>query len=120
MPVCGLEAWRCFRMLDTTLQMRSLCCWPRLAFTSRADPLTRSVGYQRAGVVAAFINAVTLIVISLYIFWEAISRLLHPQAVDDKLMFWVALLALVVNGGIMLALNRGQKGNSMCERRSST
>lgn len=82
-----------------------------LYFQSRPADTVKTFGYQRAGVIAAFINAVTLIVISLYIFWEAITRLLHPQGVDDKLMFWVALLALVVNGGIMLALNRGQKGD---------
>jgi len=82
-----------------------------LYFQTRPADHTKTFGYQRAGVVAAFINAVTLIVISLYIFWEAISRLMHPQAVDERLMFWVALLALVVNGSIMLALNRGQKGD---------
>jgi cobalt-zinc-cadmium efflux system protein len=82
-----------------------------LYFQSRPADQVKTFGYQRAGVIAAFVNAVTLIVISLYIFWEAITRLIHPQAVDDRLMFWVALLALAVNGGIMLALNRGQKGD---------
>jgi len=82
-----------------------------LYFQTRPADHTKTFGYQRAGVIAAFINAVTLIVISLYIFWEAVTRLMHPQPVDDKLMFWVALLALVVNGSIMLALNRGQKGD---------
>ena len=69
----------------------------------------RTFGYQRAGVVTAFLNAATLLIISLVIFWEAITRLIHPEAVDDKLMFWVALASLVVNGGIMLALNSGKK-----------
>ena len=82
-----------------------------LYFQTRPADQIKTFGYQRAGVIAAFINAVTLIVISLYIFFEAVTRLLHPQAVDDKLMFWVALLALVVNGGIMLALNSGRKGD---------
>lgn len=82
-----------------------------LYFQSRPADRIKTFGYQRAGVIAAFVNAVTLIVISLYIFWEAITRLIHPQAVDDRLMFWVALLALAVNGSIMLALNRGQKGD---------
>ena len=82
-----------------------------LYFQTRPADQVKTFGYQRAGVVAAFINAVTLIVVSIYIFWEAITRLIHPQAVDDRLMFWVALLALVVNGSIMLALNRSQKGD---------
>ncbi len=82
-----------------------------LYFQSRPADQVKTFGYQRAGVVAAFVNAVTLIVISFYIFWEAITRLIHPQPVDDRLMFWVALLALAVNGAIMLALNRGRKGD---------
>ena len=82
-----------------------------LYFQTRPADQVKTFGYQRAGVVAAFINAVTLIVVSIYIFLEAITRLIHPQAVDDRLMFWVALLALVVNGSIMLALNRSQKGD---------
>lgn len=71
----------------------------------------KTYGYQRAGVIAAFLNAATLIVISLLIFWEAVSRMLRPQRVDDAMMFWVALAALVLNGAIMLALHRGQKGD---------
>jgi cobalt-zinc-cadmium efflux system protein len=71
----------------------------------------KTFGYQRAGVIAAFLNAATLVLVSIYIFWEAVTRLVHPQTVDDKMMFWVALLALVLNGSIMLGLNRSQKGD---------
>ena len=69
----------------------------------------KTFGYHRAGVVTAFVNAATLLLISLVIFYEAVTRLLHPEPVDDVLMFWVALAALVLNGGIMLALNSRRK-----------
>jgi len=72
---------------------------------------TKTYGYQRAGVITAFLNAATLVLISLVIFWEAISRILHPQHVDDRMMMWVAAAALVLNGAIMLALHSGQKGD---------
>jgi cobalt-zinc-cadmium efflux system protein len=72
---------------------------------------TKTYGYQRAGVITAFLNAATLVVISLLIFWEAIGRLLHPQPVDEKIMIWVAIAALILNGAIMLALRSGQKGD---------
>jgi cobalt-zinc-cadmium efflux system protein len=52
-----------------------------------------------------------LIVISLIIFWEAAIRIIHPQPVNDRMMMWVAAAALVLNGAIMLALRRGQKGD---------
>lgn len=72
---------------------------------------SKTYGYQRAGVVAAFLNAATLIVISLVIFWEAISRILHPAPVDDRTMMWVAAAALILNGAIMLGLNSGRKND---------
>lgn len=73
-----------------------------------ADEL-RTFGYHRAGVVTAFLNAATLVLISFVIFYEAVLRILHPEPVDDRMMFWVALGALVLNGGIMLALNSRRK-----------
>jgi cobalt-zinc-cadmium efflux system protein len=71
----------------------------------------KTFGYQRAGVIAAFLNAATLIVISLVIFWEAIARLMHPEPVDDRMMIWVAAAALILNAAIMLALNRRAHGD---------
>jgi len=71
----------------------------------------KTYGYQRAGVIAAFLNASTLIVISMVIFWEAASRIMQPQPVNERIMIWVAAAALILNGAIMLALHRGQKGD---------
>jgi len=71
----------------------------------------KTYGYQRAGVIAAFLNASTLIVVSLVIFWEAAGRIIRPQPVNERTMIWVAAVALVLNGAIMLALHRGQKGD---------
>lgn len=82
-----------------------------LYFQGRPADQTRTFGYHRAGVLAAFINALTLIGISVFIVWEAIQRLLRPQAVDDIIMVWISILALVLNGGIMLALRQSQKGD---------
>jgi cobalt-zinc-cadmium efflux system protein len=72
---------------------------------------SRTYGYQRAGVLCAFINAGSLIAISLFIFWEAGRRLIQPEAVNEEWMGLVALAAIVVNGGIMLALRSSQKGD---------
>jgi cobalt-zinc-cadmium efflux system protein len=71
----------------------------------------KTYGYGRAGVVTAFLNACTLLVISVVIFWQAITRLMHPQPVEDSVMLWVAVAALVLNGSIMLALHSGRKGD---------
>ncbi|PWU01169.1 MAG: cation transporter [Terriglobia bacterium] len=64
----------------------------------------KTYGYQRAGVLSAFVNALTLAVIAAWIFYESVERLRQPQSVDQRVMLAVALLGLVLNGGIMWAL----------------
>ena len=84
-----------------------------IGFYVQGKPADRSktFGYGRAGVITAFLNAATLIVISLVIFWEAVLRFIHPEPVNDRVMMWVAAAALMLNGAIMLALHGGQKGD---------
>jgi len=67
---------------------------------------SRTFGYHRAGVLAAFINAVTLVLLSVWIIYESWTRLVHPIAVDDRTMLWVALGAAVLNGGVMMGIQR--------------
>ncbi len=69
-------------------------------FQSRPADDSRTFGYQRAGVLAAFINAATLIVISLWIAVEAVHRLSSPVAVQPKLMMIVAAAGVLMNGVI--------------------
>jgi cobalt-zinc-cadmium efflux system protein len=64
----------------------------------------KTYGYQRAGVLSAFVNALTLVALSAWIFYESIERLRQPLAVNQNVMIAVAAVGLVMNGGIMLAL----------------
>jgi cobalt-zinc-cadmium efflux system protein len=73
-------------------------------FQSRPTTHTKTFGYQRAGVLAAFINAATLIVISLWIGFEAFHRLSAPVAVQPRLMMIVAAAGVVMNGVIAALL----------------
>ncbi|MGX9853991.1 cation diffusion facilitator family transporter [Limimaricola variabilis] len=54
-------------------------------------------GYGRAEVVAALVNYTTLILIGLYLGYEAIARLFAPEPVAGWIMVWIAGLALVVD-----------------------
>jgi cobalt-zinc-cadmium efflux system protein len=66
----------------------------------------KTYGYHRAGVLAAFVNALTLVLISFFIFWEAWQRLLHPVPIESGVMLGVAAIALLMNGAIMVGLHR--------------
>jgi cobalt-zinc-cadmium efflux system protein len=72
---------------------------------------TKTYGYHRAGVLAAFVNALTLALLSAWIFYESVLRLRSPEAVHENVMIWVAALGLVLNGGIMLALRGASHGD---------
>ncbi|HMF89992.1 MAG TPA: cation diffusion facilitator family transporter [Candidatus Angelobacter sp.] len=83
-----------------------LLSWVAVFLHSRPRSATKTYGYHRAGVMAAFINALTLIGIAFYIFYEAILRLGQPVAVQPKVMIWVAVAGVVMNGTISLFLFR--------------
>ena len=66
----------------------------------------KTYGYHRAGVLTAFVNALTLVGISIFIFYEAWQRFLRPQPVEEWTMMWVAAGALALNGGILWGLHQ--------------
>ncbi len=73
-------------------------------FQSRPADDSKTFGYQRAGVLAAFVNAATLLVIALWIGVEAVHRLSIPVAVQPRLMMTVAAAGVVMNGVIAALL----------------
>jgi cobalt-zinc-cadmium efflux system protein len=73
-------------------------------FQSRPADSTKTFGYQRAGVLAAFVNAAVLILISLWILAEAVRRLSSPVAVEPRVMMIVAAAGVVMNGAIAALL----------------
>lgn len=75
---------------------------------SRPADEEKTYGYHRAGVLAAFINALTLLLLALYIFHESYQRLVAPQVVDELTMLVVAALGLLVNVAIMWGLRAGK------------
>ena len=75
-------------------------------FQSRPASSTKTYGYQRAGVLAALVNATSLVGVSFFIFYEAVRRLQHPEHVHATLMMWVAAAGVVMNGVIALLLYR--------------
>jgi cobalt-zinc-cadmium efflux system protein len=73
---------------------------------SRPPSSTKTYGYHRAGVLAAFVNATSLVAVSFFIFYEAFRRLQHPEPVHAGLMMGVAAAGVVMNGVIAFLLYR--------------
>jgi len=73
-------------------------------FQTRPVSHNKTFGYQRAGVLAAFVNAASLIVISLWIAYEAVHRLSAPITVQPRLMIYVAAAGVLMNGVIAALL----------------
>jgi len=83
--------------------------WLAMQWAQRPADSEKTYGYHRAGTLAAFTNAVLLVVLALWLGYEAIERLRAPVEVVESWMIWTSLAALAVNGGITLALLRGHK-----------
>src|SRR6202051_4644335 len=73
---------------------------------SRPASSTKTYGYHRAGVLAALVNAVSLVAVAFFIFYEALRRLQHPEHVQASVMMWVAAAGVLMNGVIALLLYR--------------
>ena len=69
-------------------------------FQSRPATDRKTFGYQRAGVLAAFVNALTLGLLSIWIGISAVHRLAAPVAVEPHLMMYVAVAGVLMNGAI--------------------
>jgi cobalt-zinc-cadmium efflux system protein len=80
---------------------------------SRPASSTKTYGYHRAGVLAALVNAVSLVAVSFFIFYEAFRRLHYPEHVQASVMMWVAGAGVVMNGVIALLLYRSGGGNDV-------
>src|SRR4029077_6277017 len=74
--------------------------WLAMRWAQRPADSEKTYGYRRAGVLAAFTNAVLLVILSLWLGWESIERLRAPVDVIESWMIWTSLAALAVNGGI--------------------
>jgi cobalt-zinc-cadmium efflux system protein len=80
-----------------------------MRWAERPADSDKTYGYHRAGTLAAFTNSVCLVLLSLWLAWEAIDRLRSPVTVIESWMIWTSVAALAVNGGITLALVRGRR-----------
>jgi cobalt-zinc-cadmium efflux system protein len=78
--------------------------WIALYFERRPPDEQKTFGYQRAGVLVAFVNALLLVAVGIYLLYDGYQRIMRPEPVASGAMLVVGVVALVVNGGISWAL----------------
>lgn len=83
-----------------------------IRFARRPATPERTYGHHRAEILAAAVNAVVLLGVSIFVLYEAVQRLRHPPEVESGVMLAVAAVGLVVNA-ISVGLLWGGSGDSL-------
>ena len=95
-------------MLTDTLAIA--LSWGAIWLAQRETTPQRTYGFKRAEILAAFVNALGLALLALWIIREAIARVLNPHPVMDGVLLGVATAGLMVNViGLMLLRHQAQK-----------
>ena len=113
--VAGIQAHSLALVSDAghnfTDALALLLTWVGFYLQSKPANEIKTYGYHRASVLSAFVNALTLVALSGWILYEAVERLRHPQPVQELVMMAVAVLGLLVNGGIVLVLRAASRND---------
>lgn len=71
----------------------------------------KTFGYKRAEIIAAFVNAATLIIVAVILIIEAVDRFFNPQEIESDLVIWLSLLGVAANGFSVLLLKKDAASN---------
>ena len=73
--------------------------------------LNRTFGFKRAEILAAFVNASTLVIVAIILIKEAIHRFKDPQTIESNLVIWLSLIAIIANGLSVILLKKDSGNN---------
>ena len=85
--------------------------WYANKLSKKEASLNQTFGYKRAELIAAFVNSIILIVVAIFLIYEAIIRLFHPETIQSSIVIWLALLGIVANGAAVLLLKKDADSN---------
>ncbi|RXR20959.1 cation transporter [Flavobacterium amnicola] len=77
----------------------------------RKASINNTFGYKRAELIAAFINASTLVIVAFVLIYGAIERFFNPHPIQSGLVIWLAILGIVVNGLSVIFLKKDAEHN---------
>ena len=79
--------------------------------SKRKASLNHTFGYKRAELIAAFVNASTLIIVALFLIYGAVGRFFAPKTIESNLVIWLSILGIAVNGFSALLLKKDAEHN---------
>jgi cobalt-zinc-cadmium efflux system protein len=79
--------------------------------SKRKASLNQTFGYKRAEIIAAFVNAISLMIVAVYLIYEAFHRFFNPQVIQSNIVIWMSLLGIVANGLSALLLKKDADHN---------
>ena len=85
--------------------------WYFQKMAKKGNDNSYSYGYKRFSLLGAIINSIVLVVGSIFILYEAIPRLFHPEKIHADGMFFLAILGVIVNGAAVFRLKKGHSLN---------
>ena len=77
----------------------------------RKASIDQTFGYKRAELIAAFVNAGTLVIVAIILIYGAVGRFSNPKPIESNLVIWLALLGILVNGLSVLFLKKDADHN---------
>lgn len=83
--------------------------WYAVHLTSQPANARKTYGYHRAGILVALVNSTTLVLIAIWIFYEAYQRFISPPEVNSSILIVVGLIAVVINLITALLVRRGSE-----------
>lgn len=79
--------------------------------SKRKASLDQTFGLKRAELIAAFVNAATLIIVALILIYGAIERFVYPHEIKSNLVIWLATLGILGNGLSVILLKKDADHN---------
>jgi len=85
--------------------------WYAIQLSIKPSTGAKTFGYHRAGILVALLNSVTLVMVALYIFYEAYQRFISPVEVNSLILIVVGIIAFLINAGTAWLVKRGSEND---------
>lgn len=79
--------------------------------SNREEDSRYTLGYKRFSLLGALITAVILMTGSVFVILENLTKLFHPQPVNDEGVLWLGIIAVTINVLASLVVRKGKTKN---------